>query len=69
LIDRSEAARLLGGLPKAKRDERTYLQCGTTFTSTARGKFCTPICRARDQTKRKTAARRAQWETPTPVST
>jgi rubrerythrin len=67
-MDRTEAARLLGGLPKAKRHEFVCPECGTTFAATARGKFCSAICRARDQTKRKTAARRARWQSATPVS-
>jgi hypothetical protein len=57
-VDRSDAARLLGSLPKQRRYERECPVCGKQFRSTARGKFCSPVCRARDQMRRKTEARR-----------
>jgi rRNA maturation endonuclease Nob1 len=59
-VDKTEAARFLGSLPKQKRYARTCSVCGKAFQATARGKFCTAICRARDQTKRKTEARRTR---------
>jgi hypothetical protein len=34
--------------------------CGKVFKAGAKGKFCSAICRAHDQTRRKTEARRAQ---------
>jgi hypothetical protein len=61
-MDRSEAARILGRLPKAKRYARTCPICQTAFTTTARGVYCSALCRARAQTRRKTAARRARSE-------
>jgi tRNA(Ile2) C34 agmatinyltransferase TiaS len=59
-VERSEAARLLGSLPKGKRHERVCPVCGTAFTSTARGVYCNPLCAAKAQTRRKTTARRAR---------
>jgi hypothetical protein len=56
-----EAARIVGSSPKAKRYQHVCPLCGKTFLATARGKWCSAICRARDQTRRKTAARRARW--------
>lgn len=72
-VDRSDAARLLGSLPKAKRHAATCPVCAKQFQTTARGKFCSPICKARDQTRRKTEARRARWigtkwETPSELT-
>ncbi len=67
MFDRLEAAQVLGSLPKAKRYERSCLACGRVFLATARGKFCSAICRARDQTRRKTEARRAQQNQKAPA--
>lgn len=57
-MDRSEAARLLGSSTKQKRYSRTCPVCGREFQTNAKGKFCSPICKARNQTRRKTEARR-----------
>jgi hypothetical protein len=61
-MDRSEAARLLGSSPKRKRYERRCPTCGTVFATNARGIYCNPLCGAKAQTRRKTAARRARRE-------
>jgi hypothetical protein len=59
-MDRSEAARILGKLPKAKRYTRTCPVCQMVFSTTARGVYCSTLCRAKAQTRRKTAARHAR---------
>jgi hypothetical protein len=68
-MDWSEAARVLGGLPKRKQYERTCPICSKSFVTTAAGVYCSASCRAKAQTRRKTAARRARWtEQATPSS-
>jgi hypothetical protein len=62
MIGRSDAARLLGSLPKAKRYARACPICGREFQTNAKGVYCSMTCRSRAQTRRKTAARRARWE-------
>jgi hypothetical protein len=60
-MDRSEAARALGSIPKAKRYPRTCPICGKEFMGTKRAVYCNRLCTAKAQTRRKTAARRARW--------
>lgn len=44
MVDSSEAARLLGKMPKGRRFERVCPVCGKTFMATARGVVCSRAC-------------------------
>ncbi len=44
-MDRREAARLLGSLPKSRRYEVICPICGRSFKATSRARFCSSACR------------------------
>ena len=58
-MDTSEAARLLGKMPKKRQVQQTCPMCGRTFQTTRRGIYCSPPCRSKAQRQREAQARKA----------